>query len=109
MTTPNLWDQVCQAFDKAASYTSYSKGILEQIKACNNVYRVCFPFKRDNGMRLMVSAIVEIALKQRWNIWALFEGAPFQAERAGYVDFFAGPLLEDDIGTYFRFGTTYKF
>ncbi len=67
------------------------------------------PFKRDNGVRMMVSAIIEVALRQRWNLWLLFEGAPFQAERAGYTDYFNGPLFESDVGTYFRLGTTYKF
>jgi len=64
---------------------------------------------RESGARGMVSIIVEIAWRQRWNLWALFEGAPFQAERAAYVHFFSPVLLSEDIGTYFRLGTTYKF
>jgi len=32
-------------FDKAASYTRFEKGILEQIKACNSVYQMKFPVR----------------------------------------------------------------
>ncbi|QOR76292.1 MAG: Glu/Leu/Phe/Val dehydrogenase [Thermoflavifilum sp.] len=32
-------------FDKAARFTKWEKGILEQIKACNAVYRMRFPVK----------------------------------------------------------------
>ena len=32
-------------FDKAATFTRFESGILEQIKACNSVYRVKFPVR----------------------------------------------------------------
>lgn len=32
-------------FDKASTYTRFEKGILEQIKACNSVYRMRFPVR----------------------------------------------------------------
>jgi len=32
-------------FDKAAKYTRFESGILEQIKACNSVYRMKFPVR----------------------------------------------------------------
>ncbi|XZF16599.1 Glu/Leu/Phe/Val family dehydrogenase [Chitinophagaceae bacterium MMS25-I14] len=32
-------------FDKAAKYTRFEEGILEQIKACNSVYRMKFPVR----------------------------------------------------------------
>jgi hypothetical protein len=67
------------------------------------------PFDRDTSLRLMLSITVEIAIKQKWNIWGQFEGAPFQDERAAFVDEFSGVLFDEDIGTYFRLGTTYKF
>jgi glutamate dehydrogenase (NAD(P)+) len=41
--------QVSQYFDKAATYTGLPAGLLAQIKACNSVYRVQFPLKRDDG------------------------------------------------------------
>ncbi|MGJ1268001.1 Glu/Leu/Phe/Val family dehydrogenase [Sphingobacterium spiritivorum] len=36
---------VSQNFDKAAKFTSFSSGILEQIKACNSILQVKFPVK----------------------------------------------------------------
>jgi hypothetical protein len=66
-------------------------------------------FSRESGARFMVSIIAEVAIYQHWNLWALFEGPPFQGERAGYTHLFSPSLLKEDIGTYFRLGTTYKF
>src|SRR5580700_545180 len=34
-----------KSFDKAAAFTSWDPGILEQIKQCNSVYRMHFPVK----------------------------------------------------------------
>ncbi|HSJ05401.1 MAG TPA: Glu/Leu/Phe/Val dehydrogenase [Longimicrobiales bacterium] len=41
--------QVGRHFDKAAAYTDHAPGLLEQIKACNMVYHVSFPLRRDDG------------------------------------------------------------
>lgn len=67
------------------------------------------PFKRETSVRGMLAVIFEIAVKQRWNIWLVFEGAPFQQERAAFTDDFNKALFSEDLGTYFRLGTTYKF
>jgi glutamate dehydrogenase (NAD(P)+) len=45
----SFFGAVEKSFDKAARYTKWDKGILDQIKACNAVYRMRFPVKRDNG------------------------------------------------------------
>lgn len=45
----SFFDAVVKSFDKAARYTKWDKGILDQIKACNAVYRIRFPVKRDDG------------------------------------------------------------
>src|SRR5215470_19101351 len=45
----SFWAQVCANFDKAAALTDHPKGILDQIKECNSVYRMSFPVKRDDG------------------------------------------------------------
>ena len=44
-----FFKQVNDAFDKAAKYSRFDKGLLEQIKICNNVYHITFPLKRDDG------------------------------------------------------------
>jgi glutamate dehydrogenase (NAD(P)+) len=45
----SFWDQVCDNFDRAASFTDHDANLLAQIKACNSVYRISFPIKRDDG------------------------------------------------------------
>ena len=45
----SFFKSVAKSFDKAAVFTKWDMGILEQIKACNSVYRMNFPIKRDNG------------------------------------------------------------
>lgn len=66
-------------------------------------------FKRESGIRAMLSLIVEVAVRQRWNVWLRIEGAPFQNEKASNTDMFSPAMLDEDIGTYVHFGTTYKF
>jgi len=44
-----FFEQVNRIFDRAAAYTKHPKGLLDQIKACNSVYRMEFPIKRDDG------------------------------------------------------------
>ncbi len=66
-------------------------------------------FKRDNGVRAMGAIVVEIALKQRWNIWMQFETGFFETERVAFMDELYSPMLEEDLLRYFRTGATYKF
>lgn len=44
-----MFAQVNRYFDKAAAYLDHPPGLLSQIKACNSVYRMQFPLKRDDG------------------------------------------------------------
>lgn len=44
----SFFQSVERSFDKAASFTKFDPGILEQIKACNSVYQMRFPVKRDD-------------------------------------------------------------
>ncbi|MGZ8539722.1 MAG: Glu/Leu/Phe/Val family dehydrogenase [Chitinophagaceae bacterium] len=45
----SFFGAVEKSFDKAAKFTKWTTGILEQIKACNAVYQMRFPIKRDDG------------------------------------------------------------
>ena len=47
--TYSFFNSVERSFDKAAAFTTFTKGLLEQIKACNSVYQMRFPVKMDNG------------------------------------------------------------
>ncbi len=50
MSNPvSFFEQVCENFDRAAAYTNYPKGLLEQIKVCNSVYHMAFPIEKDDG------------------------------------------------------------
>ncbi len=45
MSEYSFFGAVSKSFDKAAKFTSWDPGILEQIKQCNAVYRMNFPVK----------------------------------------------------------------
>jgi len=49
MAQYNFYEQVNRNFDKAAAYTRFDEGLLNQIKVCNHVYHMTFPIRRDNG------------------------------------------------------------
>lgn len=52
----SFFQSVERSFDKAAKYTHWDLGILEQIKACNSVYQMRFPVKRDDGSIEVIEA-----------------------------------------------------
>ncbi|NNC95110.1 MAG: Glu/Leu/Phe/Val dehydrogenase [Chitinophagales bacterium] len=49
----NFFESVENYFDKAASFTKFPKGLLEQIKTCNSVYKMNFPVKIGNDYRVV--------------------------------------------------------
>jgi glutamate dehydrogenase (NAD(P)+) len=46
-------DSVDKNFDKAAPFTKLPKGLLEQIKVCNSVYKMKFPVKMGNEYQVI--------------------------------------------------------
>lgn len=59
MSTNNsysFFESVERSFDKAAKFTKWDKGLLEQIKACNSVYSMKFPVKMDDGKIEVIEA-----------------------------------------------------
>jgi glutamate dehydrogenase (NAD(P)+) len=52
----SFFESVQKSFDKAAAYTKWDKGILEQIKECNSVYQMKFPVKMDDGRIEVIEA-----------------------------------------------------
>jgi glutamate dehydrogenase (NAD(P)+) len=52
----NFFESVTKSFDKAAKFTKWESGVLEQIKACNAVYRMKFPIRRDDGTIEVIEA-----------------------------------------------------
>jgi len=53
---PSMFDFVNQYFDHATAGTDYPKGLLDVIKECNSVYRLSFPFRRDDGTLIKINA-----------------------------------------------------
>jgi glutamate dehydrogenase (NAD(P)+) len=56
MTDVTFFNDVQTQFDRAASFTAHAPGLLEQIRACNAVYRMRFPVKLDGGNIHVVEA-----------------------------------------------------
>lgn len=54
--TYSFFQSVERSFDKAAKFTKWDQGLLEQIKACNSVYRMRFPVKMDDGRIEVIEA-----------------------------------------------------
>jgi glutamate dehydrogenase (NAD(P)+) len=52
----SFFQSVERSFDKATKFTKWDLGILEQIKACNSVYQMRFPVKRDDGSIEVIEA-----------------------------------------------------
>lgn len=51
-----FFDQVNASFDEAATYTKFDKGLLSQMKICNDVLHITFPLERDNGKIEVIEA-----------------------------------------------------
>jgi len=52
----SFFHSVEKSFDKAAQYTKWESGILQQIKACNSIYSMRFPVKMDDGRIEVIEA-----------------------------------------------------
>lgn len=52
----SFFQSVERSFDKAAKFTKWEKGLLEQIKACNSIYSMRFPVKMDDGSIEVIEA-----------------------------------------------------
>jgi glutamate dehydrogenase (NAD(P)+) len=56
MSRGAFFESVSQYYDRAARFSTIKPGILEQVKACNSVYRMRFPVKWDDGSIMVVEA-----------------------------------------------------
>ena len=52
----SFFQNVERSFDKAASFTKWDKGLLEQIKACNSIYSMRFPVRMEDGRIEVIEA-----------------------------------------------------
>ncbi|MGH7585584.1 MAG: Glu/Leu/Phe/Val family dehydrogenase [Gemmatimonadales bacterium] len=56
MSETSFLEQVNRAFDRAAALTEHPQHLLAKIRACDSVYRMAFPIRRDNGTVEVVHA-----------------------------------------------------
>ena len=56
MSEYSFFNSVTKSFDKAAAFTKWDPGVLEQIKQCNAVYQMKFPVKMDDGRIEVIEA-----------------------------------------------------
>ncbi len=52
----SFFKAVEKSFDKAARFTNWDPGTLEQIKQCNSVYQMRFPIKKENDEIITIEA-----------------------------------------------------
>jgi glutamate dehydrogenase (NAD(P)+) len=50
---PSFFETVNIYFEKAAALTDHPRGLLDQIKVCNSVYRVQFPVRTERGYEVI--------------------------------------------------------
>jgi hypothetical protein len=108
--------EATDAIDVCESYRAKIAGVSGQISAEDQARAEKLTglsgtgfFDRENGARLMLSVIAEIAVDQHWNVYGILEGAPFQDERALFTNLFSGSMFDTDYVLYARFGLSYKF
>ncbi|WP_185864945.1 Glu/Leu/Phe/Val family dehydrogenase [Blattabacterium cuenoti] len=49
----NFFNCIEKNFNKAAQYLSVDKGLLDHIKSCNSIYKINFPIKIDNKIKVI--------------------------------------------------------
>lgn len=99
--------EICDEY-KAGSLSADDSARINKLTTGNEMTPWEFT-GREAGVRIMASVIAEIALHQRWNGFLILEGAPFQSERALFVDEFSRSMFDTDFNLYLRMGTSLKF
>ena len=64
--TASLLENVSAYFDQAAALTTHPKGLPDQIKTCNSIYVVQFPFRREHGYEVGVQDFDWLRLGDCW-------------------------------------------
>jgi hypothetical protein len=65
---------------------------------------------RDSGARGYLSLVAEVGFSRTMNLFFIFEGAPFQSERAGHTNVFNGTMASESDPIYNgKLGLTLKF
>ena len=77
MSEYSFFGAVEKSFDKAARFTQWDPGLLEQIKQCNAVYRMHFPVKINDKIEVIkaLRTMTDLGLHETKD---LVERAPVQ-------------------------------
>ena len=54
-----FYADVMAYFDKAARFTDFPKGLLEQIRVCNSIYKFNFPLETEEGIKVIYGIRVQ--------------------------------------------------
>ena len=57
--THSFFHNVIRYFDRAAEFSEYPKGLLDQVKECNAVYHFEFPLREPDGIKIIRAWRVE--------------------------------------------------
>jgi PEGA domain len=113
----DVWsDQLCGKPETGAAVSSSGTDVCtgtataEETTKANDIHRGKTLYERDSGARLYTSLALEVAFQPRLGMYFIFEGPPFQSERASFSQLFTPLLLSDsDPGYTGRIGLTFKF
>jgi PEGA domain-containing protein len=98
-TMPTSGPDVCTGMASAADVTR-----AQELAGMNYVT------DRNNGARFYLSLVVEAAVDNQISLFAVFEGAPFQNQRAAHTSIFNSTLLSKEDPIYNgKVGITFKF
>lgn len=100
---PNDGPEVCTAMATPEQYERAAEVLDKDITGPGDLQ------SRDTGARAYISLAVEASLMPHLGVYGIFEGPPFQGERAAYTDVFNAQMLEKDQGYVFHAGVTAKF
>ncbi len=114
----SVWFKQLVTFSGRAFFNFYTDRLCPstanpgEVSACRSPQNDLTPTQireRFAGTRFFLSALLEIPVHQRVNLFFILEGAPFQGNRLAYSDRFADIMPDSDPALYFRLGATFKY
>src|SRR5262249_34668433 len=113
----SLWsDRLCEAKSATGAFPTDGPDVCKNLASTDDQQKAVVLhggmdlWSRDTGARFFLSAVVEAGIAENFNIFAVFEGAPFQDGRAAFSSLFNSSMLGKDDPIYSgRVGLTFKF
>jgi len=110
----DIWsDRLCDKDDAGVAQGSdvcTGKASAADIAKAKSIHGSDDLFSRDSGARIYTSMIAELSLREWLSLFVVFEGTPFQRQRAAFTNLFTSTLLSSSDPIYnIRAGFTFKF